>query len=126
MQPHIREEFKISSSSESVTRWANVTKIPAIWSGKKKIFLIDTPGLGDNRGVEIDITNNMGTVKLLKTLGKGRIAIVLSRNNFRDRWYSDFVRIIRGLSKYLTNFDDIKNSVTFILTKGLTKDLLYK
>ncbi len=107
-----------------MTRWANVTKIPARWSRKKNIFLIDTPGLGDNRGVEIDITNNMGTVKLLKTLGKGRIAIVLSRNNFRDRWYSDFVRIIRGLSKYLTNFDDIKNSVTFILTKGLTKNLL--
>jgi hypothetical protein len=62
--------------------------MPINWSGTRNaIFIIDTPGLGDNRGVEIDITNNMGTVKLIRTLGKGRIVIVLSRNNFRDRWY---------------------------------------
>jgi hypothetical protein len=95
-----------------------------MWTGNQNIVAIDTPGLDDNRGSEIDITNNIGTVKLLKTLKEGRILIVLSMKNFRDRWYSDFVRIIRSLSKYLTDIEEIKRSITFILTKGLTKQLL--
>ena len=104
----------------SVTRWANVSKLPEMWTGNQKIVIVDTPGLDDNRGVEIDITNNIGTVKLLKTLAKGRILIVLSLKNFRDRWFSDFVRIIRSVSKYLIDIESIKRSVSFILTKGLT------
>jgi len=50
--------------------------------------------------------------------------IVLSLKNFRDRWYSDFVRIIRGVSRYLIDINTIKRSVTFILTKGLNKQML--
>jgi hypothetical protein len=69
--------------------------------------------------VEIDITNNIGTVKLLKTLQKGRILIVLSKKNFRIRWYDDFVRIIRSVSKYLVDIKSIKTSLTFVLTQEL-------
>jgi hypothetical protein len=57
-------------------------------------------------------------------LSKGRILIVLSKNNFGDRWYSGFVRIIRSISKYLTDIESIKRSVTFVLTKGLKRELL--
>jgi len=62
---------------------------------------------------------------LLRTLKKGRILIVLSMKNFRDRWYSDFVRIIKNISKYLIDVKTIKRSTTFVLTKGLTSKQLY-
>jgi hypothetical protein len=67
----------------------------------------------------MEITNNIGTVKLLKTLQKGRIVIVLSRKTFGDRWYLGFLMIIRNVSKYLVDIEYIKKSITFVLTKEL-------
>lgn len=120
----IRDKYKISNSTMSVTRWANVSKVKEGWSGKTKVLLIDTPGLDDNRGVEIDITNNLGTVKLLKTLGRGRIVIAISLNDFNNRWFDGFKRLIKNVSKYFTDIAALGRSITFVLTRGLTAERL--
>jgi hypothetical protein len=58
-------------------------------------------------------------IKILNTLKKGRILIVLSNESFRSRGYNDLVGIIRSVSKYLLDIKSIKKSLTFVLTQEL-------
>ncbi len=58
-------------------------------------------------------------IKILNTLKKGRILIVLSNESFRSRGYNDLVGIIRSISKYLLDIKSIKKSLTFVLTQEL-------
>ena len=107
----------------SVTRWINVSNIPSNLVNKKqnkKIFIIDTPGLDDNRSPQIDITNVLGTLETLKKLKKAWIVIVISDKQFGDRWFSCLKELIKQISKYLLKIDEFKNSISFVLTKGLT------
>ncbi len=103
----------------SETRWANVSYLNSSWS-KNKIVIIDTPGLQDNRSSEIDITNNIATVKLLKSLNSAKIVIGLSWKQFGDRWYDGLKKLIKGVSRYLVNVDEFRNSINLVLSKGLT------
>ncbi len=85
----------------SETRWANVSYVSSSWA-KNKIIIIDTPGLEDNRSSEIDITNNIATVKMLKSLSSARFVIGLSEKQFGDRWYDNIKKIIKSIAKYIT------------------------
>lgn len=78
----------------------------------------------DNRSPEIDITNNIATVKMLKSLNSARVVIGLSEKQFGDRWYEGFKKLIKGISKYLIKIDDFCNSIVFVLSKGLTIEKL--
>jgi hypothetical protein len=109
----------------SETRWANVSYLCGSWS-KNKIVIIDTPGLEDNRSSEIDITNNIATVKMLKSLSSARIVVGLSEKQFGDRWYDGIKKIIRGIAKYITEVQCFSKNFTFVLSKGLTIEKLDK
>jgi hypothetical protein len=81
--------------------------------------LIDTAGFEDSRSSEIDIINNLGTMKYIEQLRTLRIVIILSRNILGERC-SGLKRFGRLVAQYFRNFRDVEQSISYVLTKNLT------
>ncbi len=57
------------------------------WVNSKHIIIVDTPGLMENRSSEIDITNVIATVSMLKTLKSARVVIALTKHQFEGKCF---------------------------------------
>ena len=82
--------------------------------------MVDNSGLGENENSQIDIINSMVTINMLQKLKSARIVIVLTINQFYGRCFESIKLFITSIANYLFNFDDFRDSILFVYTKGLT------
>lgn len=78
------------------------------------LYICDTPGFGDNRGAEIDIANQIGTVDAIYQCSSIRILVVAPNSGFdinNQRCAAAFT-LVSNLSQLFTNLSDIKATMT--------------
>jgi len=71
---------------ESETIEINATEISY---GNMKLFVLDTPGMGDSNGCELDIVNGLNISSALRACASVRLVLVLSDLCLGDRMNSD-------------------------------------
>ena len=75
----------------------------------------------------MDITNNLATKNLIKTLSSARILIVLPQEQFYGaRQLKNYLAFIKLFAAYFFNVNYFESSLDIVLTKGLTAKSLLK
>ncbi len=75
----------------------------------------------------MDITNNLATKNLIRTLNKARILIVIAKEQFDGtRLLDNYKKFIKLFAAYFFNVNKFKDSINIILTKGLTAKSILK
>lgn len=70
----ILKKIVCAESTESVTRYCQAITINF---KDRKIGLLDTPGKGDGKGAEVDISNQISIVRVIKSFDKKIYPILL-------------------------------------------------
>ncbi len=67
---------------------------------KRNLILCDTPGFGDNSGIEVDISNGLGLIRSLSKASSVRVVIILSYESIikdKSKGIIDIANIISSL-----------------------------
>ncbi len=55
-------EIELSPLAESCTQFVRAIKLKVDYRGGTEVFIVDTPGIEDTRGAEMDAANQYGNV----------------------------------------------------------------
>ena len=76
-----------SAGNKSCTRFINAAKVPPqmypadTLERNMNLYICDTPGFADNRGIEIDISNNIGMMDALAEVRSARIVVLMAKSS---------------------------------------------
>ena len=81
-------KFEVSGGANSVTTAIQTTKVMVENDGQEEsITICDTPGFGDTKGPEIEISNNLGIISALKLAASIKLVIVMDHSTMAGgRW----------------------------------------
>ena len=102
------KDFIVSKNVVSETSAVNAIELKS-----KNIWICDTPGFDDSRGVEIDIANGLGITEAVRTARSVRILCLFSQDIAGNRWQLFKQYISDPLSKMLVSEKYVKSSVVF-------------
>lgn len=83
------DQFAVSGGASSVTKNIHATKVDLIRDDKAAdaITICDTPGFGDTKGHEMEISNGLGIIHALKRAGSIKPVVVLDHRTMDGaRW----------------------------------------
>lgn len=117
----------IGHSSKSCTYLIHGYDSKRIMKNKKKVFLIDSPGFKDNRGVEIDIANNLSVSLAFKSCSSILPVLVFNYHDMKAKG-GNFMTTIDMLISFIKNQDEdeyekILDSTIILFTNASHDDM---
>lgn len=116
--PDALKSVQTSSAFTSETRIINAVKLdPTVFQGEPKdVYLCDSPGFGDTRGSEIDISNGIALVKALRGAKSVRPIIVFSKEDVcsRGQGYKD---LALTLASFISFTPEVQEAIQYLFTK---------
>jgi hypothetical protein len=88
----------------------------------KDVYLTDTPGFGDDAGVEVQIANSIAISKALRSCNSVIPVIIISPESWGTRG-DGFRNLVRTLSALFYDYSECTNSVAVILTRFSKDDI---
>ena len=68
------------------------------------LYICDTPGFADNRGIEIDLANGIGMLDALSSVNSARIVVLMSKSSIEYNRFKGATEIGNILTKMFYNF----------------------
>lgn len=102
----------------------SLTKEPSKWSSSRlqNLVIWDTPGFGDNRGVQQDTINSFYIYNLVKSVRSAKFILVIDFNDFSSDNSDSFLTTLNNLENFFgTKFPDFFQSISLIITKAPKK-----
>ena len=109
------DSFKVTASTLSETKQVNAI---AVTRGdmQNPITLCDTPGAFENRAVEIDVANGIGTANAMRKSRSLRFVVVISKGTFGDA-LNEFQQFGVMMTKMVRPLSKHKASLQYLFTK---------
>jgi hypothetical protein len=125
--PPLLRSFVMSARATAVTKTLNALTL--VWDdddgggggGEKRLLLVDTPGLNDEEGPEMDIANGLGIVRAIQSARSVRPVLLLSRLDFPGRLAASVDALGARLGKMMAFGGDNNNnieSLTYVFTRA--------
>jgi hypothetical protein len=109
-------EVELSPFAVSCTRFVRAIKIKVDYLGGAEIFILDTPGIEDTRGAEIDAANQYGNVQAGKVCASVLPVFVLSREDEGGRM-SGLKKIVHFLAGMFKSLKEQSGAFYFLFNK---------
>jgi hypothetical protein len=76
-------QFAVSGGATSVTQTIHATTVE-LPNGAGSITIYDTPGFGDTKGSEMEISNGLGVIHALKRAATVKLVLVIDHKGMHD------------------------------------------
>ena len=86
-------------------------------SNKKNLVICDSPGFGDNAGVEVDIANGVGMINALYGASSVRVVVLLAYEALISDRMKGAVNIGEIISNLFHDFSQVLQSIVFLFNK---------
>ena len=104
---HIKLDYQVN---QSVTKYMTPVRISL---GENRVILCDTPGIGDSRGIEVEVANSLSLIHAIRGANSVCIVLVLSDEEKASR-----SEIFKHTGRYVTKLlDHYKSKKCHIATK---------
>ena len=113
------KELVIGYSNRSTTRYPKLYRVPNDCLPDDQdnedydTFCMDSAGLEDAAGVEVEGSNRITMIELLKKIHKLQIIVVINQKNWGTRG-ADIQKLAKTTSSILKDFSKIRKSVKFV------------
>ena len=84
---------------------------------RKKLVICDSPGFGDNAGVEVDIANGVGMISALYGADSVRVVVLLAYEALVSNRMKGAIEIGEVISNLFHDFSNVLGSITFLFNK---------
>ncbi len=84
---------------------------------KKNLVICDSPGFGDNAGVEVDIANGVGMISALYGASSVRVVVLLAYEALVSNRMKGATEIGEIISNLFHDFSNVLGSITFLFNK---------
>ena len=86
-------------------------------SNKKNLVICDSPGFGDNAGVEVDIANGVGMINALYGATSVRVVVLLAYEALVSSRMKGAIEIGEIISNLFHDFSQVLESIVFLFNK---------
>ena len=126
--------FYTSPEAKSCTRYINAVAVPdkmypkGTPKNEKTLIICDSPGFGDNAGVEVDIANGVGMINALHGANSVRVVVILPYHSLLGDRMDGAIKmgeIISNLFYKLTVLESIKIYFNKIPKRHTKFDAIY-
>jgi hypothetical protein len=113
---HVPEDQKLGELSVG-HMYRSETTLPVSWQEERGLFYWDCPGFMDTRGAAQDIINAFAVDSLFSPPTRIKTLLIMQESEITSRGGGAFDRFHK-LAQLLTNFDQLKQSLSLVVTKG--------
>lgn len=86
-------------------------------SNRKNLVICDSPGFGDNAGVEVDIANGVGMINALYGATSVRVVVLLAYEALVSSRMKGAIEIGEIISNLFHDFSQVLESIVFLFNK---------
>ncbi len=109
-------EVELSPFAVSCTRFVRAIKIKVNYRGATELFILDTPGIEDTRGAEIDAANQYGNVQAGQVCASVLPVFVLSQQDEGGRM-SGLKKMVHFLAGMFKSLKEQRGAFYFLFNK---------
>ena len=113
---------------KSETRYINIVNVnidsnkARLKNYKDKVILCDCPGLSDTNGPEVDISNSLSIIKMLKLVNSVKPVVLIPFEEFEGRSIL-FKAFIISFLHFVKDYEKFSEKFVYLITRAENKDL---